>query len=354
VTQLSSAVVNGYTMQSAKKFSGPLHVTTPDSATTSFNVPLNDVPQSSSFPVNIKASAFAALRSSTNPSATPGYSYLLVQANPLPAAYSSAQLLRFRSSPPLNTDINLGNVAYGNPFPGYVSYYSYYDYSTVSYTAPGATTSAPYSAGTYIYSNNFPTASSPIVPLVGPPTQPLINATSLFTTQTLNTTMPTLSWSAPSVGTPTEYAVYVMQLYANTGQTLFNYVGFLQTTQNSILLPPNLLAAGNTYVFIVMAECLPNTAPTDYNGGSFPIGFGELLSAPITISPTAITPAITGTSGPVSSQSTNAVAAAAVSTNVAAPARKLPPALLRKLQRLERLRNPDGGEASQGIALPNK
>jgi hypothetical protein len=296
VTQLSNSQIGSYNVAIAKKFAGPLQVTMPDSTTTTLNVPLADLPQSSTIRLNIKGSAFAALHTSTNPAATSYYSDFWVMALPDAAnrgVYgTSMQLVDFTTLPQLGVDADLGNVSYGNPFPNYTAFVAYNEMMNVSYLAPGATTSANYKCAIGTEDINFPTATKPLVPFVGPATSPQINGTSLFTAQTLNTVTPTLSWSAPSIGTATGYLVGIIRLSASGGSTVFGSGTYFYTNSNSLVIPAGTVLQGGTYMVLIRAYYEPGTDfPTAPYRYSLPMGFADLVSAAITISVNAPNPA---------------------------------------------------------------
>jgi hypothetical protein len=123
---------------------------------------------------------------------------------------------------------------------------------------------------------------------------PAINGANLFTAATLNTTAISLSWSTPAIGAPYGYKVLAfVQTTRFNGVQTYAAAGTFSTAKTSITLPP--LSGGNTYVFAITAAAdgtsLMETSPFR---SSLPTGFATVVSAPITISSGALTPAIHG------------------------------------------------------------
>ena len=106
----------------------------------------------------------------------------------------------------------------------------------------------------YGYTPTLPSSTSPIAPLVGVVQNPSINGNSFFANQSGVGLTPTLTWSAPSVGTATFYRVRVYQLINNDGNTTLANIAGLSTQATSLQIPPGLLTAGQTYVFLINAR----------------------------------------------------------------------------------------------------
>jgi hypothetical protein len=139
-----------------------------------------------------------------------------------------------------------------------------------------------------------PSAPPSFEPLVSTVLSPTLNGAGFFTAATLNTVIIPLSWTAPATGTPFGYTVHVyVQTTLADGAPSYSATGSFNTAQTSITLPP--LSGGNTYVFAISSET-DATAKMETSPfrSSLPTGFATVVSAPITISAGAPTPAIYG------------------------------------------------------------
>jgi hypothetical protein len=77
-------------------------------------------------------------------------------------------------------------------------------------------------------------ASSTMFPAVGQVSSPTINGADFYQNQTLTSTTPTISWSAPAVGRAGLYVVHV------------SWLAFFSTTSTQLIVPPGILAPGST------------------------------------------------------------------------------------------------------------
>jgi hypothetical protein len=109
--------------------------------------------------------------------------------------------------PAVLTDQNFGTLLYGDPFPtNWTRDLAFCQSATVPFQVGSMTFPMALNYGVVV------DPSKPaLAPLAGPVVNPTINGTNLFTTTSVNNTVETLSWSAPS-GTPYGYTVYVFQL----------------------------------------------------------------------------------------------------------------------------------------------
>jgi hypothetical protein len=195
------------------------------------------------------------------PSAALAAEYLTMSAQPggnTHGAYASGADLAQLWGATGTTDINFGNVTYGNPFDGTWGQYLFtLVAASFSVTATGATTAATVSG----WVRNFEerTSSMSVHMLISPPRALQINGQSATTARTGVTTTPTLSWTAPTTGTAGTYQVYVYQVSNSSGTTTRQAVAAFYTDQTSLKIPTGVLTAGNQYLFRVMAIREPNT-----------------------------------------------------------------------------------------------
>ena len=237
----------------AKSFVAPATTMT-DGVAANLSGGFLDVPQTSTLRLNWQRSAFAAFAPGVNPSAAPSGSFFFTYAYPLPSSYglpyNAFQLLDYTGTG--TGDLDLGDLAYGNPFPASWSVAAEaYQAFNVSYLAPGASRPLVLTRYAYQATTTLPTATSPMTPLLGPAQNPKINGKDLFTNQLSVGTNPILSWSAPAVGSASGYVVTCYRLFASGGNTSLQNIGRFRTRTTSIKLPNGVMASGNTYIFTI-------------------------------------------------------------------------------------------------------
>ena len=94
-----------------------------------------------------------------------------------------------------------------------------------------------------------PLTAGPIEPVTSPVQNPTIQGGDLATDKTGVTTSPTIAWTAPIVGTVTEYQI---EIDAWQGDQPTSTVTFY-TTDTQLQIPPGFLDAATTYSFVVTA-----------------------------------------------------------------------------------------------------
>jgi hypothetical protein len=205
---------------------------------------------------NLLRSAWASFASTVNPTASVSENFLGVVANYAPSGDAAIDLQpqlasMFKNSD--TTDVNLGTLAYANPFPS--TWAELLEVSTkyhVSYIAPGATAALDLypTVGQEIVLSS---AGSTVSPMLSP-VQAVKIAGRAATTQLSGVGLtPTISWSAPSLGTPQAYAVYVYKLANSNGASQVSTAAGFYTKGTSVMVPPSLLASGTTYYVAIWA-----------------------------------------------------------------------------------------------------
>lgn len=197
------------------------------------------------------------------------------------------------SGPAIIADQDLGTLNYGDPFPAsWTRAVAFCEDESVPFPVAGSSTDlfhVQLASGVAV----APSASPSLAPLAQPVENPTVNGGSLFTASTVNTTAITLSWSAPRGTAPTGYqiAAYTEAATANTLTVMG--AGTFFTDKDTVTLPP--LTAGQTYVFLIttIVDAGANFETSPYRS-ALPTGFASVISAPITISSGAMTPAIRG------------------------------------------------------------
>jgi hypothetical protein len=228
-----------------------------------------DLPQTSTLRLNWRRSAWANMTTQVNPNAVATGAEFGLWASPLGLNMGipgdAFQLLTFDSGALGTSDLDLGDLPYGNPYPSAWNLIteSYFTWS-LSYLAPGASTPAAVRRSTYTATPTLPSASAPLSPLVSPVLNPKINGKDLFQNQLAVGTNPVISWDLPSTGTPTGYLVRIMELQNNAGATRMLTRGLLRTATRSITVPPGIMNAGTTYVIFISAIRTPGVNFNQY------------------------------------------------------------------------------------------
>ena len=146
---------------------------------------------------------------------------------------------------------------------------------------PGGTTQSINLTNTQ--TTSLPTAT--VKPLISPVQNPKINGTDLFTASTISSTAVTLSWDPPTTGTPYGYSVAILSPTTLPGSMRIEYLSTttLGTAKTSMTLPPNMLASGKTYLFVItsLVDGKANMEMSPHRS-SLPIANADLISAPIT------------------------------------------------------------------------
>jgi len=201
--------------------------------------------------------------------------------------------------PSILTDQDLGTIQYGDPFPAsWPRVFSFCQKVTapvpmLSFGPSPPNTSTESLLLTYGQTASLP--SSPVSPLVSAVQNAMINGSSFFTAQTLDTAAVTLSWSPPIGAAP--YGYYVQLLVRSTdpqGNTAYvtAIAGF--GTAKTYMTLPGLLPA-NTYIFLLTAEVDGRAnMETSPNRSALPTAYASVISAPITISSSAVPQVIHG------------------------------------------------------------
>lgn len=248
----------------AKAFA-PTSFTMADGRTTTLAGAFTTVARNQTVNVAWKRSLFDGYRTAVNPDATPADHYFSLYTLPLAASrgvYSTGASLVSYGPTAGNTDVSLGSVSFGSPYP---STWDVYGSIVAIFAVDYALGSAdPYTEAAFV-SVDAPRATfaaGSVEPVISPVQQPKVNGQDAFGTLTGAGRMPTVSWNAPARGTATSYAVVVSELSVSAGATDSNVVASITTTGTSIVLPPNVLAAGKTYYLAITAYAAPGIDAT--------------------------------------------------------------------------------------------
>ncbi len=165
-------------------------------------------------------------------------------------------LLWYQSS---GTDVSVGAVPYGNPFPAtwgsvvvaYQLVTSVYPKGSQNYGAGGTVA---------VWMPLEEATSGPIQPKVSPVQNVRIAGQDGFGAPTGTGLAPTLTWDPPATGSPTAYRVGIWTAPPCSRSTSpwgcppdFTIV----TTETSVVMPPGILTEGGQYQVVVTAEVSP-------------------------------------------------------------------------------------------------
>jgi hypothetical protein len=187
-------------------------------------------------------------------------------------------------APGYQTDTTAVSAAwpYGDPYPAEwtrVAWVRFFKYRFMQ--LPGAAPTAVFTRLFSYYDLSSLSATAPLEPLVGLVVNPQINGMAAYGNGTLAGigTSPTISWTAPTVGTASRYYVGIYEVVASSGTTAFKQVASVDSARTEVHVPPGLLATGHTYVFMITARSSPNLDPAAHLAAySLPEGQSQLVT----------------------------------------------------------------------------
>ncbi|MFZ5441336.1 MAG: hypothetical protein ACOZQL_15110 [Myxococcota bacterium] len=147
------------------------------------------------------------------------------------------------------------NVPYVDPVPTWTHFVS----SEVTFHVPTLLPRTNSGGVSVSHSDIWPLAQAPSTfsPRISPPTTLRIDGADAQRTGTFSSLTPTISWSAPTRGTPVGYQVRIFELAAAGTYTNSFDRDALLTRATSIVLPPGLLTSGSDYAVAVEAIASP-------------------------------------------------------------------------------------------------
>jgi hypothetical protein len=276
---------------------GPLDLAIPDGGNVNVSGTTVAQPPSSTVRANLGVAQLTTLAKGVHPGFPyyPDGPHFFVGIQPFTADYYLGdwvgplnrntyvfQIAPLNLSPNLNTfntDADLGDVSYSNPFPSsWPPFAALRILGKIPYTTDGATYPVTVNGGIGTYSLTMPTSGSPIEPLVGPATSIKVNGTDFFQDQSKTGTQPVISWDPPSSGTPDGYSLSVVQLELRGTSSHIGGVYTIYTTQTSVTIPPGILKASNQYFIQLRAFKGNSSVETAPRFESFPVGFADAFS----------------------------------------------------------------------------
>lgn len=246
-----------------------------DGGTATLTGAFEAVAQDRKLKVDWSRSQFEGLRGSVHPLAQSFSHSFQLFAYPQAQAhgdYGAGALLAAMYPTPDATDLDAGELSFGNPFPADWTLMASAGVTfVVPYQIPGASAAGAPGA-IYVLSDDKQVAAGPVRPLVGPVSKPQVNGKDAFGSLSGVGLYPVLSWSPPAVGSASGYQVFVYRLFADGGATRRTLVTSLRTTATRLTLPPNVLDRGSAYTATIVAINRPGA---DLDASPFRRGLPE-------------------------------------------------------------------------------
>lgn len=256
-----------------------------DGGLTAVPVALSAAPPTGSLAVDWKTSQFEVYKAQMAPAGSTFIHELAVDVvphstEPMPALSSAATLLQL-AVPDGTGDLALGSLSYGQFLPPLwkeARRARYWGYSWV--TMPGATGMVGFVASVMV--RDPQPASGAIVPRVSPPQNPTVNGLDALQPQTGVGLTPTLAWSAPALGTPTDYTLNFMSLKV-VGTTIAVAPAYtMRVLGTKVTVPPGVLETGSTYVVFLTARIRPASVALAARRAALPDASGGAVLAKFT------------------------------------------------------------------------
>ncbi len=234
----------------------PAPFTTVEGQSTFLSGQFTDVPQTESLTYEFHDADFAQFRADMHPRAepTPGRAPVLV-VSAMPTGYAHG----FFSSIPdlLEAELQEGTpsepLRYGSPFPAAWRPVATVSYPlSVNYSLDGARPTRQSGSATHTDLLRR-VVGRPIAPLLTPARELRVDGAPATDDRGLMSLTPELSWSAPAVGRPSGYEVWVRELYVLGTRTVAGLPVRLRTAQSRVTVPPGVLASGRAYYVTVRA-----------------------------------------------------------------------------------------------------
>ena len=113
--------------------------------------------------------------------------------------------------------------------------------------------------GTILHTASLPSPEKPLVPMLSPPLTPKIDGLDFLSDQTVSLT-PTITWNAPTMGTPDSYRVTIIDFGSSGTPARLAQTWTFLTTDTSVMVPAGLLQAGDPFVVILAANSSPGAS----------------------------------------------------------------------------------------------
>jgi len=250
----SSAIGSGPSAGFVSRATKSLKLTNLTVSTTAANsatVLLASTPQTGAVATDVRNSQVAAFAADVNPSAVLGAFSLNVVPAPHSLTYPDMPLTDASNIFAL-TGTSAGDVDYGT-----VTYGQFFDPLWKEEQRVVWGFDVPSEGVSALFNSSLPVPVTPggtITPVISPPKSPRVNGAIAFTPQTGVGLQPTISWSAPALGTATSYTIAVE---ATTPCGLSGQIaGFSAVIHNgtSFKVPSGILKSGFAYRATITAR----------------------------------------------------------------------------------------------------
>lgn len=239
-------------------------------------------PPASTTPLDIAVSSFSQYSGDFTTGTAPTLNVEFTTGpKPLHVRASDGLAFVWGSYPPAGATATPPNpLSYPNPFPASWGTTVMIQYGgTVSRLMTAATEPRRYFSG---ISTTIPiqALASPIAAAISPPQEPQLNGMPFGNAQNAVTRTPTITWSAPALGTVSRYLVRVEQLQLTSGRTTSRVAGtfYLLPTDTSFTIPTNVLLVGQSYVVTLSAYKVTTNLERDLSDFRFPISSATVVS----------------------------------------------------------------------------
>ena len=254
--QLSTKTTGTDTYQALAKMGSPGIVEQTDGGSTTMTIAMTAVTADKTLTTHWKRSQYDAFKTQVGPTTMPGTNTLAIDtlylANTLGFYGSSPDLVSF--FPAIDTTDLDDTFTYGNPFKFTATPWD--EWLIVGYEldvpvlADGATNPRLLAGG--IFEDRLITAAAmDLTPTISPVRNAKIGGQDLFVAHTGVGLTPSISWDAPTVGSPTSYAVVVFRVDSDGANTKTTRVADLETTATHVDIPPNVLTQGSSFVLAI-------------------------------------------------------------------------------------------------------
>lgn len=287
VSQVVTKEVAGSEFEYLRKAAPVLLVTQADGGTASLAGTMADLTQAS-LALKILGSQFAAQTFFIHSDAQPHSTEIELDIQPFTATKGDigpTLLLKNRDQDPMVTDLDYGTIVYGNPYPSTWTPVLNVEYEVnVSYTASGADSPVAAQGEIFLSTAQMPAAGSGVGPIIGPVQNIKLDGLTLSQPRTAGSLMPTITWDAPLLGTPTAYQLTIYQLLNSGGESQYENVLDIYTSERSLTIPDGTLASGSEYFFAIRAYYLPGVdLTTSPHRRALPIAYADALTEIVSI-----------------------------------------------------------------------
>lgn len=255
IVQLGSHTANTIPYQSLDRVYDVGSFTMADNGTQTINGAFT-TPTQGSLTLNVDVASFHQHAAATNPNVATktiiGTAYAAASAEVIP----SPALLAFARDSSTSSTLSLGTVNYGDPFPsGWQRYVKIQEAFAVPYAWNNAT--GTFTAQVTRVMTTTEAEAGMIEARLSPPQNPKFGTTSAFTATNISP-VPVLSWTAPAVGTATDYEITVYEARQNGATLVFEKTLRLSTKKTSLRIPAGYLLGQRQYVFQIRARMRDN------------------------------------------------------------------------------------------------